>query len=129
MRCACLNWPRACREGRLSVGHAKVILGLPAPETQALAAERVLKKSLNVRQTEELVGALQKKSGEKNGGKARPVLAAPDAHLAALQDKMQQRFGTKVVLRYLQGRGAIEIKFFSDDDLERILKVAGIEMD
>ena len=40
------------REGRLSVGHAKVILGLPSPEEQRLAADRVLKKSLNVRQTE-----------------------------------------------------------------------------
>jgi ParB family transcriptional regulator, chromosome partitioning protein len=117
------------RDGRLSVGHAKVILGLALPEAQELAAERVLKKSLNVRQTEELVGALQKSTGEKNGDKARPVSLGQDAHVAAVQNKIQERFGTKVALRYQQGRGAIEIKFFSDDDLERILKVAGIEMD
>lgn len=117
------------RDGRLSVGHAKVILGLSESETQELAAERVLKKSLNVRQTEELVGELQKKPGEKNGEKARPLLQGPDAHVAAVQNKIQERFGTKVALRYHAGRGAIEIKFFSDDDLERILKVAGIEMD
>jgi ParB family chromosome partitioning protein len=117
------------RSGRLSVGHAKVILGLASPEEQELAAQRVLKKSLNVRQTEELVSALQKKSGEQNGEKTRPVLQGQDAHLAAVQNKIQERFGTKVVLRYLQGRGAVEIKFFNDDDLERILKVAGIEMD
>ena len=117
------------RDGRLSVGHAKVILGLATPEEQELAAERVLKKSLNVRQTEELVGALQKKPGEKNGQSAKSVLPMQDAHLAAVQNKIQERFGTKVAVRYHQGRGAIEIKFFSDDDLERILKVAGIEMD
>jgi len=117
------------RDGRLSVGHAKVILGLASPEEQELAAERVLKKSLNVRQTEELVSALQKKTGGKNGEKTRPGLLGPDAHLAAVQNKIQERFGTKVVLRYHQGRGAVEIKFFNDDDLERILKVAGIEMD
>ena len=46
-----------------------------------------------------------------------------------MQNKIQERFGTKVVLRYHEGRGAVEIKFFNDDDLERILKVAGIEMD
>jgi ParB family chromosome partitioning protein len=117
------------RDGRLSVGHAKVILGLASPEEQALAAERVLKKSLNVRQTEELAGALQKTKGQKNGERTRLGLEGQDAHLAAVQNKIQERFGTKVVLRYHQGRGAVEIKFFNDDDLERILKVAGIEMD
>ena len=58
------------RDGRLSVGHAKVILGLGSPEEQKLAAERVLKKSLNVRQTEELVSFLQNKSGEQPAKKS-----------------------------------------------------------
>ncbi len=117
------------RDGRLSVGHAKVVLGLASPEEQELAADRVLKKSLNVRQTEQLVSALQKKTGEKNGARARPGLQGTDAHVAAVQNRVQERFGTKVVIRYHEGRGAIEIKFFNDEDLERILKVAGIEMD
>ena len=116
------------RDGRLSVGHAKAILALPSPEEQELAADRVLKKSLTVRQTEELASALQKKVGEPNGASARPGLSQ-DAHLAAVQNKIQERFGTKVILRYHKGQGAVEIKFFNDDDLERILKVAGIEMD
>jgi ParB family transcriptional regulator, chromosome partitioning protein len=117
------------RDGRLSVGHAKVILGLASSAEQELAADRVLKKSLNVRQTEELVNALQNQTGEKNGHKSRPILQGQDAHVEAVQNKIQERFGTKVALRYHQGRGAIEIKFFSDEDLERILKVAGINMD
>ena len=117
------------RGGRLSVGHAKVILGLASHEEQELAADRVLKKSLNVRQTEELIGLLQKGTGEKNGQKARSGLQGQDAHVAAVQGKIQERFGTKVAVRYHQGRGSIEIKFFNDDDLERILKVAGIEID
>jgi ParB family chromosome partitioning protein len=113
------------REGRLSVGHAKVILGLDSPEAQRLAATRVLKKSLNVRQTEQLVASLQNPPGQKTG--AKKSLLPTDAHLAALQDRLQQRFGTKVLLRYHQGRGSVEIKFFSDDDLERCLKLAGID--
>ena len=117
------------RDGRLSVGHAKVILGLASSAEQELAADRVLKKSLNVRQTEELVSALQNQTGEKNGHKSRSILQGQDAHVEAAQNKIQERFGTKVALRYHQGRGAIEIKFFSDEDLERILKVAGINMD
>jgi ParB family chromosome partitioning protein len=117
------------RDGRLSVGHAKAILGLASPEDQKLAAERVLKKSLNVRKTEELVNFLQNNPARKNGQKSRSGPLPQDAHLASMQGKIQERFGTKVSLRYHQGKGAIEIKFFSDEDLERILKVAGIELD
>jgi ParB family chromosome partitioning protein len=122
-------------KSRAVVANALRLLKL-TPQLQAFvrdgrlsAADRVLKKSLNVRQTEELVGALQKKTGGENGQKGRPGPPTQDAHVAAVQNKIQERFGTKVAVRYHQGRGAIEIKFFSDDDLERILKVAGIEMD
>jgi ParB family chromosome partitioning protein len=110
------------RDGRLSVGHAKVILGLATAEEQKLAADRVLKKSLNVRQTEELVSFLQNKTAKKTPG-APPF---QEAHIAALRDKLQERFGTKVTVRYQKGQGAIEIKFFNDADLERILNVAGV---
>ncbi|MGZ5545353.1 MAG: ParB/RepB/Spo0J family partition protein, partial [Limisphaerales bacterium] len=46
-----------------------------------------------------------------------------------LEEKLQQAFGTKVALKYATGKGSIEIKFFSDDDLDRILKIAGVPMD
>jgi ParB family chromosome partitioning protein len=114
------------RDGRLSVGHAKVILGLSSAEQQNLAADRVLKKSLNVRQTEELVSFLQNKAGEGSAKKGTASQPFQDAHITSLRDKLQERFGTKVTLRYQKGKGAIEIKFFNDDDLERILKVAGV---
>jgi ParB family chromosome partitioning protein len=114
------------RDGRLSVGHAKVILGLATAEEQKLAVERVLKKSLNVRQTEELVSFLQNKAGDKTAKKNPAGPPFQDAHISALRDKLQERFGTKVTVRYQKGKGAIEIKFFNDADLERILNVAGV---
>jgi ParB family transcriptional regulator, chromosome partitioning protein len=117
------------REGRLSVGHAKVILGLASPEDQKIAAERVLKLSLNVRKTEELVTALQNRPGHHNGQKPPPLPPPRDAHLVSIQTKIQERFATKVSLRYHEGKGAVEIKFFSDDDLNRILKMAGVDLD
>ncbi len=85
------------RDGRLSVGHAKVILGLTVPSDQRIAADRILKKALNVRQTEGLVASLQNNTGEKNSATKQPRFSTPDAHVASMQDKMQQRFGTKVV--------------------------------
>jgi ParB family chromosome partitioning protein len=115
------------REGRLSVGHAKVLLGLASEEEQRLAASRVLQKSLSVRQTEELVASLQNQPAAKAG--AKKEILPTDAHLASLQNRLQERFGTKVRLRYRQGKGAVEIQFFNDGDLERVLKLAGIELE
>jgi ParB family chromosome partitioning protein len=117
------------RDGRLSVGHAKVILGLTGADEQKLAAERVLKDSLNVRQTEELVTRLQARAGQgsapgRNGGHSVPVV--PDVHVANLEGKLRERFGTKVQLRYRAGKGALDIRFYSDDELERILQIMGV---
>jgi len=119
------------RDGRLSVGHAKVILGLDHPTTQALAAERILKQGLNVRQTEELVTRLQgHPSGSGRSKDATATVSAnPDAHVADLVNRLTERFGTKVQLRYRAGKGTLEVRFFSDDELERILEIVGVKVD
>jgi ParB family chromosome partitioning protein len=115
------------REGRLSVGHAKVILGLSDEKKQKLAAERVIKEGLNVRQTEGLVAKLQARDSRKLVIKPETV-AAPgsDPHVTNLEDRLREKFGTKVQLRYAEGKGAVEISFFSDEELERILQILGV---
>jgi ParB family chromosome partitioning protein len=116
------------RDGRLSVGHAKVILGLARPDEQTLAAQRIIKQSLNVRQTEELVSRLQQHqengAATRTAGQATPVVR--DVHVANIETRLRERLGTKVQLRYRQGKGALDIRFFSDDDLERILQILGV---
>lgn len=116
------------REGRLSVGHAKAVLGLDEHGRQASAAERVLKEGLNVRQTEAMVARLQ---ARQTITAAAPPAAQKDVdpHVARLEDKLRQRLGTKVHLRYAQGKGTVEIAFFSDAELERILSLLGVEAD
>jgi ParB family chromosome partitioning protein len=115
------------REGRLSVGHAKVILGITDEKKQKLAAERVIKEGLNVRQTEGLVAKLQNRDSRRPGLKLETV-AAPgsDPHVANLEDRLREKFGTKIQLRYAQGKGTVEISFFSDAELERILQILGV---
>jgi ParB family chromosome partitioning protein len=115
------------REGRLSVGHAKVILGIADEKKLTLAAERVIKEGLNVRQTEGLVAKLQARDSRRTGLKPEMV-AAPgsDPHVASLEDRLREKFGTKVQLRYAEGKGAVEISFFSDAELERILQILGV---
>jgi len=117
------------RDGRLSVGHAKVILGLTMEKSQKLAAERVMREGLNVRQTETLVSHLQTRDASADD-KARP-LSAPitDPHVANLETRLRERLGTKIHLRYSQGKGALEIAFFSDAEFERILQILGIALD
>jgi len=117
------------RDGRLSVGHAKVILGLPEPKDQQRAAQRILRDGMNVRQTEALVAQWQARTAT---GAVRPLPSAGpvrDAHQASLEDRLRERLGTKVHLRYAQGKGAVEITFFSDAELERILAILGITPD
>ncbi len=119
------------RENRISVGHAKVILGLNASADQRLAAERVIKDGLNVRQTEELVTRLQQPTAEVSGharnGGGVPVIR--DVHVASLENKLRERLGTKVQLRYRAGKGALDIRFYSDDELERIVQLLGVPVD
>jgi ParB family transcriptional regulator, chromosome partitioning protein len=120
-------WVRA---ERLTVGHAKVILGLPSAEEQVLASQRVLKHGLTVRQTEDLVAHWLSRSARAADGKSSgPPLPTRDAHVAALENRLRERLGTKVSLRYRQGKGALEIRFFSDEELERLLELIGIQVE
>jgi ParB family chromosome partitioning protein len=118
------------RDGRISVGHAKVILGLADEKSQKLAAERIVKEGLNVRQTEGLVAKLQARGQKISGDHAKPVAIVPiDSNIARLEEKMREKFGTKVHLKYAQGKGAVEISFFSDDELQRVLEILGVNAD
>jgi ParB family chromosome partitioning protein len=119
------------RTGQLSVGHAKVILALSGSEEQVLAANRVIRDGLNVRQTEELIARWQGRAeavAAPPSSPGKPALAR-DVHVTALESRLQERLGTKVNLRYRQGKGALEIRFFSDEDLGRILQVVGVTLD
>ena len=117
----------AIRDGQLSVGHAKVILGLPNEKQQKIAADRVLKDGLNVRQTETLVTRLQTRGTAGKASGAGPLVH--DANITDLENRLRERFGTKVRLKYSQGKGSVDIAFFSDDDLERILQIVGVKVD
>ncbi|MGB0580403.1 MAG: ParB/RepB/Spo0J family partition protein [Limisphaerales bacterium] len=120
------------RNGRISAGHAKVILGLSAHEQQLLAVDRILRDGLNVRETEKLTSDLQAASGQeskKSGSGGSKTTFVRDAHITDMESKLQEHFGTKVLLRYRKGKGAVEIRFFSDEELERVLEVLGVKSD
>jgi ParB family chromosome partitioning protein len=117
-------------DGRISVGHAKVILGLTDEKNQRLAAERIVKDGLNVRQTEGLVAKLQSRGQKISGDSAKTRAIVPiDSNIGRLEEKLREKFGTKVLLKYNHGKGAVEISFFSDDELQRVLEILDVTAD
>ena len=110
--------------GQLSVGHAKVILGLASAEEQRLVAERVLKRGLTVRDTEQLVEQLKKTvtPGSRN---AAGVVKTAD--ILAIEERLQQRLGTAVSVRHGKKKGKIEIAYYGNDDLVRLLGIFGVD--
>ena len=118
------------RANLLSLGHAKAILGCASAEAQKQVAEQVIRDGASVRATEELVAARLAHKPATNGAPTAispKASAGPDVHVADLQNRLQQKFGTKVFVRYRKGKGAVEIRFFNDDDLDRILEIVGVK--
>lgn len=107
----------------LSVGHAKVLLGVKAPEEQLKLAEIVLRRNLSVRQTERLVA--RHLGGWRKKRRTAQIPVTPAA-IADLQDKLRQHLGTNVAIHHGPKRGRIEIEYYGDDDLQRILSIVGL---
>ena len=96
------------RDGRISVGHAKVILGLVDTTQQTLAAERIVKEGLNVRQTEGLIAVAHEARNKKHLQPETVAISAGDPHVADLEAKLREVFATKVKLNYTEGKGCVK---------------------
>lgn len=111
----------------LSVGHAKVLLGLKAHEQQRLLAEKVLRQSSTVRTTERMVARLL---GRHSGNRRRSQNEAiGDAALSDLENRLQQHLATHVTIHHGEKRGRIEIEYYGNDDLERVVTALGLPPD
>jgi ParB family transcriptional regulator, chromosome partitioning protein len=107
----------------LSVGHAKVLLGAKAMDEQLKLAETVLRRNSTVRQTERLVARHLGGPRRRVSRAATPVTSAA---IADLQDELRQHLGTHVAIHHGPKRGRIEIEYYGDDDLQRILSIIGL---
>lgn len=112
---------KAVRDGQLSMGHARAIIGLENVDQQLYAFREVTEKGLSVRQVEQLVKNMLE--GEKSTSAPAPATAAklPPAY-KRIEDNMASHFSTRVKLdRKRNGKGTITVEFYSDEDLERIM--------
>jgi ParB family transcriptional regulator, chromosome partitioning protein len=109
----------------LSVGHAKVLLALKAPEEQLLAGETVLRRNATVRSTERLVARLLGIGRSRRRQRAVGQTVTPAA-IEDLQNRLQQHLATHVSVHHGEKRGRIEIEYYGDDDLQRIVAALGL---
>ena len=115
---------KAVRDSKLSMGHARAIIGLEQVDQQLYVYREVTEKGLSVRQTEQLVKNMV--SGEQKVPSKEASSAAngklPPAY-KRIEDNMASHFSTKVKIdRKKNGKGAITIEFYNDSDLERIME-------
>lgn len=114
--------------GLISTGHAKAILGLKETDHQRAVAEQVIKRKLTVRQTEALVAeqladaGIGKTRTRRNSGGG----AGLPAHLADIESRLREKFSTQVNLVHSGKKGRIEIEYYGDEDLDRILDFLGM---
>jgi ParB family chromosome partitioning protein len=102
--------------GRLSMGHARAIVSLPAENDQRRIARDVLARGLSVRETEAVV----KRAGEARApASARPA-APKDVHTRAAEEQLRLALGTSVLIKRGRQGGVVEIAFANEDDLQRI---------
>jgi ParB family chromosome partitioning protein len=108
----------------ISVGHAKVLLALKAPEEQLAVAETVLRRSATVRATERLVA--RQLGNAKPRRRRRSSVSVSASTVEHLQSRLQEYLGTRVVFHHGEKQGRIEIEYYGDDDLQRIMQVIGL---
>ncbi len=104
---------RALRDGTITEGHARALLGAPDEGAMMEAFQLVLKRHLSVRQTEALIRRLAQPKRSR-----RPE----DPHLKALQHLLEERLQAPVRLRKGRKGGVLEIRFYSDDELDALVK-------
>lgn len=115
-------------QGRLTVGHAKAILSIKDPATQLLASDRILRHALTVRAAEKLAQQLLDGVDSHGGGSKSGSARGMDVHVRAVADKLREHLATHVFIHHSSKKGRIEIEYYGDDDLGRILDVIGVRL-
>lgn len=108
-------------EGQISSGHARALLGLEDGESQYQAAKKIMQENLSVRDVEKLVKMMSRPKKEK-----KEQETGPDINLIyrQLEDKLKTIMGTKVIInRKDKNKGRIEIEYYSQEELERLIEL------
>ncbi len=121
-----LNLPEQAREllrqGFISAGHAKVVLGLPTEELQIQAAQTIADNDLNVRQAEILCKKLAKEAGTEKPKKTENF---KPAFPQEVEISLKEVIGNEVSVKYKEGKGSLTVSFYSDEQLSAFANLLG----
>jgi ParB family transcriptional regulator, chromosome partitioning protein len=107
-------------DGVITEGHGRALLAVENKDLQYTLAQKIIDESLNVRDTEKLIKYLGKEKHEKTEEKKENI------YYNDIKDKLESYFGTRVSLIDKKNKGKIEIEYYSEDDLQRILDILKI---
>lgn len=114
-------------DGLLTVGHAKAILGIKVKRDQRTVADQVMRQRLTVRATEKLVQKIQ--AGETSASnRTKNTHSDPEteAMIRSLTSRLREHFTTHVSISHSPKKGRIELEYYGNDDLGRLLELLGI---
>ncbi|CUL07662.1 ParB/RepB/Spo0J family partition protein [Listeria monocytogenes] len=112
------------RDGSLSAGHGRVLLGLKLKKNIIPTAKKAVAQGLTVRQLEDVVDNLNENVSRETIKPARVPIFIRES-----ESQLRDKFGTAVSIKRRDKKGKIEIEFLSDDDLDRILEILDIQFD
>ena len=114
--------------GQISVGHAKAILGIKDKKSQRTAADEVIRRKLTVRATEKLVHDYQNDSPTRKVAAAGSTLdRETETLIRQITSKVRERFTTHAVVHHHAKKGRIELEYYGNDDLQRLLDLMGVD--
>ncbi|MGD7653209.1 MAG: ParB/RepB/Spo0J family partition protein [Verrucomicrobiales bacterium] len=113
--------------GSLSVGHAKAILAIKDQPSQLLAADQVIRRKLTVRAAEKLAQSLANGGDTQGSSKKSAQSRELDVHIRAVANKLRGHLATHVAIQHGAKKGKIEIEYYGDDDLQRLLDLLGLK--
>lgn len=106
----------------ITEGHGRVLLSIEDPEIQCEVAQKVIDEKLSVRELERLVRYLGSEKKEKDKEKVREI----NPYYKDVTERLQNYFGTKVSISNKNNKGKIEIEYYSNEDLQRILEIINL---
>lgn len=109
-------------EEKLSLGHAKVLLGIKEPSIQVITAQKAADEQLSVRETEDIINSLTEIVKRPKPSRERP------AQFRNVEDRLRTSFQTKVQLKGDLQRGKIEIQYYSEEELNRLLELWNVRI-
>lgn len=106
-------------DGRLTSGHARALLSIEDEQMRLMLARRIVEKGLSVREVEQIVRNIK---GRTKESKNKETVIKKPSYILEIEANLEERFGTRVQITPGKKKGVIQIEYYSEDDLERIVE-------